>query len=382
MGRRKTPGLVQRNGIWHIDKTINGQRICESCGTSDAAEAERYLARKMEELRQASVYGVRPKRTFDAAAAKFVLENQHKRSIECDIGRLKGLMPWLGNATLDRIHMGTLQPWIDARRREGRRPATINQGLAVVRRIVNLAATEWVDEHGLTWLAHAPKIRLLPDPASGKRQPYPLTWEEQHRLFKALPTHLAEMALFAVNTGCRDAEVCHLQWQWEQAIPALGTSVFLIPGAYVKNSDDRLVILNRVARSIVEARRGKHPTHVFSYRGQPMTRMLNSAWCAARQRVGLTQVRVHDLKHTFAARLRNAGVGFEDLQDLLGHRNRSITLHYAVSDLVRLQEAANRACEAGASQKPMVLLRRNAGAATANHAKITQAETAGSREVS
>ena len=53
------------------------------------------------------------------------------------------------------------------------------------------------------------------------------------------------MALFAVNTGCRDSEVCSLRWEWEVVVPALGTSVFIIPGSRVKNGDDRLVVLNR-----------------------------------------------------------------------------------------------------------------------------------------
>ena len=145
---------------------------------------------------------------------------------------------------------------------------TINHGLKVVRRILNLAATEWMDDHGLTWLAMAPKIRLLPD--TSKRQPYPLNWDEQGRLFQELPEHLAHMALFAVNTGCRDGEVCGLRWGWEVPVPALDTRVFIVPGRYVKNGDERLVVLNRVAQSVVDAQRGQHPTHVFIYRGKPV----------------------------------------------------------------------------------------------------------------
>ena len=34
------------------------------------------------------------------------------------------------------------------------------------------------------------------------------------------------MALFAVNTGCRVGEICNLQWEWEQQVPELETSVF------------------------------------------------------------------------------------------------------------------------------------------------------------
>ena len=93
MGRKRTPGFIKRGGVWHIDKRIGGRRICQSTDTAGLEEAERYFARLAEGIRQAQVYGVRPTRTFEQAAAKFVLENQHKRSIGDDIGRLKLLMP-------------------------------------------------------------------------------------------------------------------------------------------------------------------------------------------------------------------------------------------------------------------------------------------------
>ena len=356
MGRKKTPGLFKRQGTWHIDKRIGGRRICQSTGSDNLEEAEQFLARLMEETRQAGVYGVRPTRTFEQAAAKFVLENQHKRSIRSDVGRLKLLIPWIGGIDLDKLHRGSLEPWITHRRKEGAAVGTINHGLKIVRRILNLAASEWVDEHGLTWLQNAPKIRLLPD--TNKRQPYPLSWEEQNRLMKELPPHLAEMALFAVNTGCRDGEICRLRWEWEVKLQTFQTSVFIVPGRYVKNREDRLVVLNRIAASVVESRRGKHETHVFSYKGKPVTRMLNSAWMRARENASLKQVRVHDLKHTFGRRLRAAGVSFEDRQDLLGHRSGRITTHYSAAELSRLIEAANMVCEQGGHQPELVILRR------------------------
>ncbi len=356
MGRKRTPGLVKRHGVWHIDKHIGGRRVCPSTGTDRLEEAERYLARLIEQTRQAQIYGVRPRRTFEQAAAKFVLENQRKRSISSDIGRLKLLMPWIGSIPLDQIHIGTLQPWIENRRKAGAAVGTINHGLKVVRRILNLAATEWIDEFGLTWLHAAPKIKLLPD--TNKRQPHPLSWEEQDRLFQELPAHLAEMALFAVNTGCRDGEICNLRWEWEVAVPALDTSVFIVPGQYVKNGDDRLIVLNRIALSVVNERRGKHPTHVFSFQGKPTSRMLNGAWLRARKRAGLPGVRVHDLKHTFGRRLRAAGVSFEDRQDLLGHRSGRITTHYSAAELSRLIEAANTVCDRGEGRPELVVLRR------------------------
>jgi integrase len=297
---------------------------------------------------------------FEQAAAKFVLENQHKRSLADDVSRLKQLMPRIGQIPLDKLHSGTLQPWTEERRRQGVAVATINHGLKVVRHILNLAANEWVDEDGLTWLGAAPKIKLLLD--TEKRQPYPLNWDEQARLFKELPAHLAAMALFAVNTGCRDQEMCRLRWEWEVQVPELATSVFIIPGSFVKNGDERLVVLNRIAISVVEAQRGVHATHVFTYRGKPTTRMLNKAWLRARQAAGLAHVRVHDLKHTFGRRLRAAGVSFEDRQDLLGHRSSRITTHYSAAELTKLIDAANRVCDSGDRRPELVVLRRGLAA--------------------
>ncbi len=62
-----------------------------------------------------------------------------------------------------------------------------------------------------------------------------------------------------MNAGCRDQEVYGLRWDYEVAIPELDTSVFIIPKDTVKNREDRLVVLNRTARSVIESVRGKHP---------------------------------------------------------------------------------------------------------------------------
>ncbi len=199
MARKRTSGLYKRGDSWHIDKKVFGHRICESTGSCSLEEAEKYLAKRSEGIRQARVYGVRPKRTFKEAATKFLMENQHKRSISDDAGRLKVLVEYIGDMTLESVHMGALQPFIEARRKSGIKTRTINHGLKVVRRILNLASSEWMDEYGLTWLATAPKIKLIPE--HDLRKPYPLSWDEQNRLFKELPSHLEKMALFAVNTG-------------------------------------------------------------------------------------------------------------------------------------------------------------------------------------
>lgn len=166
------------------------------------------------------------------------------------------------------------------------------------------------------------------------------------------------MAKFAVNTGCRDSEICKLQWAWEFTVAPLGILVFIIPAEIVKNGLDRLVVLNREAAAIVAGQRGQHATHVFHHKGRPITRMLNSAWLRARLAAELPEVRVHDLKHTFGRRLRAAGVGFEHRQDLLGHVSQRVTTHYSAAELGRLIEAANSVCGRGEDRPDLVVLKR------------------------
>ncbi len=377
MGRSRTAGLFLRGGVWHVDKRVRGfGRLCESTGASDPGEAERYLARRLEEIRQATVYGVRPTRLFRQAATKY-LEDEllagTKRSLSRDAQALKAVDPYIGDLALRQVHMGTLQSFIQARRKAGRQPATIRRDLATVRRILNLAARLWRDENGMTWLETPPLIQMPKGPA---RQPYPLSWEEQRHLFDQLPAHLQAMALFKVNTGCREQEICRLRWDWEVQVPELATSVFIIPGHQVKNGEERLVVLNRIAASVIEAQRGKHPEVVFTYRGQPVTKMYNSAWKRARREAakayakesgrpapaGFAAIRVHDLKHTFGRRLRAAGVSFEDRQDLLGHRSGRITTHYSAAELGNLIAAATTVCGDNSRKTPALVVLRGGAA--------------------
>jgi len=70
---------------------------------------------------------------------------------------------------------------------------------------------------------------MLKNERETQRDAYPLTWEQQRVLFAELPDYLYRMALFKVNTGCREQEVCRLCWDHEIAVPELDTTVFLIP---------------------------------------------------------------------------------------------------------------------------------------------------------
>ena len=386
MARKTITGLSQRNGIWHIDKKVDGVRLYESTGVSDRQEAERYLIHRLEQLRQQKVYGIRQVRLWEEAAARFIKEFKDQPSIQLTVQYLKQLHPFIGSIPLTHIDDEALEPFVRHKLEvDGVSARTVNIALERVIRILNLCARKWRDEEKRPWLDAVPMIKKL-DEAKAARKPYPLSWEEQSILFAELPDHLRRMALYKVNTGCREQEVCKLRWEWEIKVPEIGASVFLIPAGFggrhekagVKNGDERLVVLNSVAMSVIDGQRGLHPVWVFPYGvsdGQGPTavhRMNDSAWKKARVRAadkweqihktsahpGFRSIRVHDLKHSFGRRLRAAGVTEEDRKALLGHKNGSITSHYSGAELGQLIDAANKVSATDSRGPVLTILKR------------------------
>jgi len=155
------------------------------------------------------------------------------------------------------------------------------------------------------------------------------------------------------------------RWRWksvrQQHQPVYD---YLLSQQPFNNANNRwLTVVNdlAIAGKHIESRRGQHSVYVFDFDGHPVKRILNTGWKKARERAGLSQVRVHDLKHTFGRRLRAAGVSFEDRQDLLGHRSGRITTHYSAVELGRLIEAAEKVAEQNGKRPELVVLRGKLG---------------------
>ncbi len=183
---------------------------------------------------------------------------------------------------------------------------------------------------------------------------------------EVLIRRLADAALYAVNAGCREREVCQLRWEWEVKVPALDTSVFILPESLTKTSTERVVILNSIARRVVEARRGIDQHHVFTYRGKPLGKLRTSAWRRAWGKAGLPTEDgilkgVHNLRHTFGRRLRGAGVSLETRKALLGHASGDITTHYSQAELGELLAAAEMVTKRGLAEAPTLTVIKRCG---------------------
>lgn len=340
-----------------VDKRYRGVRIFGRLGTISQDDAEAWLREQQADIDARRAIQGGDQHVFAAGAQKYLMECEQRkvRSLETISYHVTLLLPYVGSLPLSQICSDSFEAFKADRLRHGASPTTVNRSLEVARTICNRAARVW-RSNGKPWLSTAPLIETL---SERPRAPRPITWAEQAELLPRLPVHLQRMVLFALNTGARDDNVCGLRWAWERPVPELGRSVFLIPPEHFKSGRHHVLVLNDVAWRIVEECRGAHDDFVFVWRRErvvnldqepemeyaPIGTMNNTGFQLARKAAGLPGVRVHDLRHTFGQRLREAGVAEEDRALLLGHAVDGLPQHYATATIARLVEAANKANE-------------------------------------
>lgn len=360
--RTRTAGiLIDRSGERTANKQYKGERIFARLGRVSQDEAETWLRARQAEADAKRDHQLREgaEQLFAAAAAKYLIECRQRevRTVELIAGHVNILLPYIGSLPLRDVCNDALEAFKDERVAAGVKPSTINRSLEVVRTVLNRAARVW-RSNGKPWLSVPPLIEML-DERQQRRPPYPINWSEQAELMKHLPAHLQRMALFALNSGARDDNVCGLKWAWERRVPELDRSVFVIPAEKFKGKRAHVLVLNNAAWRIIEECRGAHDEYVFVWRRErvknfedepvmpyrPIHTMNNTAFQSARRAAKLDRVRVHDLRHTFGQRLRDAGVAEEDRALLLGHALQGMPQHYATATIARLVEAANKVQE-------------------------------------
>jgi integrase len=180
-----------------------------------------------------------------------------------------------------------------------------------------------------------PKFNLFREAEGRVRS---LSPKEFDRLRRELPPHLADMAVFSIATGLRQANVKGLEW----AFVDIERKHAWIPGSKHKYGRPHAVPLNEMALNVLRKQIGKHPTRVFTFGGEPIMQVNTKAWTKALGRAGIENFRWHDLRHTFATWHRQAGTPTHELQRLGGWKTGSMVERYAHVAPEALQDAANR----------------------------------------
>ena len=177
-----------------------------------------------------------------------------------------------------------------------------------------------------------------------------LSEEEFRRLGKVLdaasagaggasPAAIAAIRLL-VLTGCRRSEILGLRWEHVD----LGAGELRLPDS---KTGARLVPLSPAAAEVISSlpRPAGNPWVIAGRNPGAPLRNLQYPWEILRARAGLEDVRIHDLRHSFASRALALGESLSMIGELLGHRRVRTTARYAHLAREAVKSSASRVAE-------------------------------------
>jgi len=268
--------------------------------------------------------------SFAVAATRWWHERGEARRDSADMDRaLAWLQKQIGQRTpLQSIDNNLVARLAAARRAEGASPATVNRSaLEPLRAILRRAGDVWGQKVArIDWRAH-----LLKEPAERIRE---MTAAEEATLFAALRPDFHPVARFLLVTGLRRAEACRLRW----ADVDLDGGRITVRG---KGGTLAVLPLADAAVAILRGEWGRHAARVFTYevkhewggkvggRAPIEPDTLGTAFWRARKAAGLADLRLHDLRHTFATRMGRATGNLQHVQQALGHKRVTTTMRYS-----------------------------------------------------
>jgi len=247
----------------------------------------------------------------------------YKRSWQTDETVLRlHILPHLGSEYIDQVRAEPIAALVQKMRERGYATGTTNRVVIVLRHIYNLAR-KW----RIAGVVENPTagINLAPDV---NRERY-LSIDEAQRLISSIRQDENQVAADAIMllllTGARRNEITHARWEhvdWERR-------TLLVPLS--KSGKPRSIALNAPA---IELLRSLKPLEGCPYifpspaTGRPSP-SLYFPWHRMRMRADLADLRLHDLRHSFASFLVNNGVSLYVVQGLLGHAHTRYTQRYA-----------------------------------------------------
>ena len=263
----------------------------------------------------------------------FILDQGEAKSLVRDRAALLHVYPAFTERRMSAIMPLDVRRYIRERQRAGAAASTINKEIGVLSR-----AIRWGNQElGLA----------LENPVQGLKQREPegrvrwLTRSQAAALVAAAGRlgpragHLADVITLALHTGMRKGELLGLAWSQVD----LEHGLIVLEGRQTKSGKRRAIPLNGPARAALLARRAKADAALLVFGG---VQDVKRSFAHACQVAGITDFRFHDLRHTFASWLVQAGVPLPEVRDLLGHASIEMTERYAHLAPERLRGAVAR----------------------------------------
>jgi len=320
-------GLYIRGSVWWMSFTYHGEQFRRSTETEDKKLALRIFDKLKGEIAEGKWFekppgdGYKFKDLMDKYMTEYSKVNKAASSHRRDKSITDNLVGVFGGMYLTEITPAMISDYKVKRRTDGVSPRTINYELTTMSHAFNIATREW----GLTSNNPVKKVKKYRVFNNIERW---LTLEEEGKLLKTSPKWLQEIISFAINTGFRQSEILNLKW------PQVDLFRKTITILEQKNQGKDTLPLNETIQKILKKRFKSRPIntdYVFYSNNfkRINARNLMRAFYSATKKAGINCLRFHDLRHTFATRLVQAGVDIYMVQKLGRWRNISMVMRYA-----------------------------------------------------
>ena len=245
--------------------------------------------------------------------------------------------PIFGNLDFEDITKVKIYDWRNALLIHGYKPAMINKIQIIFGQIVKLANDLDITKVRREDLGFQ-NLKVTGQPEtflnSSQMQKLIICCEQSTNV------NLFPIVKLLALTGARKREVLDLRWD----CVTVDHNYFTVPKS--KNGSPRKVFLNETSKAVLQdLRENSDLRNLFVFpnprTGKPYT-CIHHAWEIARTKAGLPQLRIHDLRHSFASALVNKGIAIYDVQHLLGHQSIKTTQRYAHLDDRKLKASVDQ----------------------------------------
>ncbi len=211
-------GVYAKGNRWYIDYYVNGKRKREVVSipekdpsTITLRDAEKALAIRKAEMAQGKFDIIQTEKQvkFEKLIEAYLeWADENHKSPERDHAACKNLLTHFKGKNIYGLNLWEIEKYKSERKKQGRKPETINKELGAMRRMFNLALQGVLSVK--VGKNPVQGIKLLKVPKAKPRTYKP--WEFRE-LYKAASAHFRPILLCAYMTGMRRSEIAKLIWK-------------------------------------------------------------------------------------------------------------------------------------------------------------------------
>ena len=332
--------VFKRNGVgnYYIQFNYNGKTYCKSSKTTNKRTAERMERDWRDELHRIEELGERPRITLKDALQGYVTSKQNTGSSEYARHNLNAIESRMDSSTyLDELRDWDLNKFKSLRESEGMAPQTIKHNLQAIRSTV-----AWAKDHGyqvptlvypkirlpkhrLRYLSFEEESRLLADLDPKRSRPYRPDYAYRPEAENRMYQDNYDLVVLLLDTGARYSELANIKWS------AINLESGTINLWRSKVRNESIIYMTSRVKEILHRRSETKVSDEYLFtnqEGQPrgyQSKGIRSAF----KRAGIEDFKIHDLRHTCASRLVQAGLSLYEVANILGHTDISTTQIYA-----------------------------------------------------